>query len=114
MTSSCSAAVPCWRSNLSHQPHASPKSGPALTVLTACSNHSRAFSILRLPNAAEQQYNQIAIDQIMPDVGHSCSGRGSNFNAFLWAGAPDCSSKPCRETVFLLHVHRNGRNVALD
>ena len=30
ITSSCCAAVPCWRSNFEPQPHASPKSGPSL------------------------------------------------------------------------------------
>ncbi len=46
MTSSCCAAVPCWRSNFSYQPHESPKFGPALTARSTL-NHSRAFSILQ-------------------------------------------------------------------
>ena len=44
MTYSCCTTIPCWRLNLSHQPHASPKSELALT---ARSNHPRAFSILQ-------------------------------------------------------------------
>jgi hypothetical protein len=104
--------IPCWRSNLSHQPHASPKSGPALT---ARSNHSRAFLILRSAQYSRatvqitsgsvshflsastlralrcgRASDQIAIDQSMPVVGHSCSARASN--AFPWAGAPERSS----------------------
>lgn len=92
-TTNRGTAVPCWRSNLSHHAHESPRSG---LVATALLNHCLAFSILRsaqnnlatvqmikgsstdfLSASTERDFRvgrgsaQIARDQRSPDVGHS-------------------------------------------